>query len=297
MTYSISLRDRYSQLTKIPQSLTQKAGIIWRNRLVVIGLFIVLCTVVAAVLGPRLITHDPFEMDFSRRFMGSSAQNLLGTDLYGRDIFSRLILGAGIAMRVATGSVILAFIIGVPLGAISGYHGGWLDTLIMRFMDGLLAFPGRLLAIVLVAVTGPTFTTLYVAIASHAIPSYARIVRSSVLSQKEKEYVEAARTTGESDLIVLVNEILPNCLAPVLVLTTLSFSNAILAEASLSFLGVGFPPPAPSWGLMLSEARQFMETAPHMAIFPGLAIFFSILGFNLLGDGLRDVFDPRQYDR
>jgi ABC-type dipeptide/oligopeptide/nickel transport system permease subunit len=148
-----------------------------------------------------------------------------------------------------------------------------------------------------VAVTGPTFTTLYIAIASNAIPSYARIVRAGVLSQKEKEYVEAARTTGESDFTVLFNEILPNCLAPVLVLTTLSFANAILAEASLSFLGVGFPPPAPSWGLMLSEARQFMETAPHMAIFPGLAIFLCILGFNLLGDGLRDIFDPRQYDR
>jgi peptide/nickel transport system permease protein len=297
MTDLVSLKNKFSHLAKISESLTEKAEIIWRNRLVILGLFIVLCTVVAAVFGPMLITHDPFEMDFSQRFMGTSGQNFLGTDLYGRDIFSRLVLGARIAMRVATGSVVLAFIIGVPLGAFSGYYGGWLDTLIMRFMDGLLAFPGRLLAIVLVAVTGPTFTTLYIAIASNAIPSYARIVRGSVLSQKEKEYVEAARTTGESDFTVLFNEILPNCLAPVLVLTTLSFANAILAEASLSFLGVGFPPPAPSWGLMLSEARQFMETAPHMAIFPGLAIFLCILGFNLLGDGLRDIFDPRQYDR
>jgi peptide/nickel transport system permease protein len=297
MTDLISLKNKFSPSAKISQSLTEKAEIIWRNRQVIVGLFIVLCTVVAAVFGSLLITHDPFEMDFSQRFMGTSARNLLGTDLYGRDIFSRLILGAGIAMRVAAGSVALAFVIGIPLGAVSGYYGGWLDTLIMRFMDGLLAFPGRLLAIVLVAVTGPTFTTLYIAIASNAIPSYARIVRSSVLSQKEKEYVEAARTTGESDFVVLFSEILPNCLAPVLVLTTLSFANAILAEASLSFLGVGFPPPAPSWGLMLSEARQFMETAPHMAIFPGLAIFLCILGFNLLGDGLRDIFDPRQYDR
>jgi peptide/nickel transport system permease protein len=243
-----------------------------------------------------LITHDPFEMNFSQRFAGPSALNLLGTDLYGRDIFSRLILGTEIAIRVAVGSVILAVIVGVPLGAISGYYGGRLDTLIMRFMDGFLAFPGRLLAIMLVAFMGPAFTVLCVAIATNAIPGYARMVRATVLSQKEKEYVEAAHMTGEKDFVILFTEILPNCLGPTVVLTTLNLAHAILAEASLSFLGVGFPPPTPSWGLMLSEASQFLETAPHMAIFPGLAISLSILGFNLLGDGLRDVFDPRQYD-
>jgi peptide/nickel transport system permease protein len=235
-------------------------------------------------------------MNLADRLMRPSAEHLLGTDSYGRDIFTRLVYGGRIAMRVAFGAVLLAVAIGVPLGALSGYAGGWVDTVVMRCIDTFLAFPGRLLAITLVAALGPTFLTLCLAIGVTSVPGYARVVRAGVLSQKEKEYVEAARMTGEPELRILFGQILSNCIAPILVLVSLDFAHAILVESSLSFLGLGFPPPAPSWGLMLSEARGYMELAPHVAIIPGLVISITILGFNLIGDGLRDIFDPRQYE-
>lgn len=271
-------------------------AILFRNRLAAVGFLIVAAVVLAALVGPWLVTHDPYAMNLAERLSSPSNTHLLGTDRFGRDIFTRILLGANIAMRVAVAAVVVAFIIGVPLGAVSGYKGGWFDTLVMRFIDALLAFPGRLLAIALVAAMGTSFFTLCVAIGVNAIPVYTRVVRAAVLVQKEKEYVEAARMAGESEGRILFFQILPNCLASVLVLVTLDFAHAILLESSLSFLGLGFAPPAPSWGLMLSEARGYMEIAPHAAIFPGLAISLTILGFNLLGDGLRDVFDPRQYE-
>lgn len=271
-------------------------AILFRNRLAAVGFLIVAAVALAALVGPWLVTHDPYAMNLAERLSSPSNTHLLGTDRFGRDIFTRILLGANIAMRVAVAAVVVAFIIGVPLGAVSGYKGGWFDTLVMRFIDALLAFPGRLLAIALVAALGTSFFTLCVAIGVNAIPGYTRVVRAAVLVQKEKEYVEAARMAGESEGRILFFQILPNCLASILVLLTLDFAHAILLESSLSFLGLGFAPPAPSWGLMLSEARGFMEIAPHVAIFPGLAISLTILGFNLLGDGLRDVFDPRQYE-
>jgi len=271
-------------------------AILFRNRLAAVGFLIVAAVALAALVGPWLVTHDPYAMNLAERLSSPSNTHLLGTDRFGRDIFTRILLGANIAMRVAVAAVVVAFIIGVPLGAVSGYKGGWFDTLVMRFIDALLAFPGRLLAIALVAAMGTSFFTLCVVIGVNAIPGYTRVVRAAVLVQKEKEYVEAARMAGESEGRILFFQILPNCLASVLVLVTLDFAHAILLESSLSFLGLGFAPPAPSWGLMLSEARGYMEIAPHAAIFPGLAISLTILGFNLLGDGLRDVFDPRQYE-
>jgi len=292
---ALSLLDRL-RLRAITERGVEVLGILLRNRLAGVGLFIVVMASLTAILAPLLATHDAFEMDLTRRLQGPSAEHILGTDLYGRDLFTRIVLGTRIAMRVALGAVLLAVVVGVPLGAVSGYCGGWVDTVVMRAIDALLAFPGRLLAIVLVAALGPSFFTLYLAIGINAVPSYARVVRGGVLSQKEKEYVEAARMTGESEARILFCQILPNCIAPILVLVTLDFAHAILVESSLSFLGLGFPPPAPSWGLMLSEARGYMELAPHVAIFPGLAISLAILGFNLLGDGLRDIFDPRQYE-
>jgi peptide/nickel transport system permease protein len=272
-------------------------AVILRNRLAAVGLIIVLWISLTAILAPQLATHDPFQMKLADRLMRPSAEHWLGTDSYGRDIFTRLVYGGRIAMRVALGAVLLAVVIGVPIGALSGFAGGYVDTLIMRGIDTFLAFPGRLLAITLVAVLGPTFFTLCLAIGITSIPGYARVVRASVLSQKEKEYVEAARMTGESEVRILFYQILANCMAPILVLVSLDFAHAILVESSLSFLGLGLPPPAPSWGLMLSEARGYMELAPHVAIIPGLVISITILGFNLIGDGLRDIFDPRQYDR
>jgi peptide/nickel transport system permease protein len=272
-------------------------AVILRNRLAAVGLIIVLWISLTAILAPQLATHDPLQMNLADRLMRPSGEHWLGTDSYGRDIFTRLVYGGRIAMRVALGAVLLAVVIGVPIGALSGFAGGYVDTLIMRGIDTFLAFPGRLLAITLVAVLGPTFFTLCLAIGITSIPGYARVVRAGVLSQKEKEYVEAARMTGESEVRILFYQILSNCMAPILVLVSLDFAHAILVESSLSFLGLGLPPPAPSWGLMLSEARGYMELAPHVAIIPGLVISITILGFNLIGDGLRDIFDPRQYDR
>jgi len=271
--------------------------VVLRNRMAVLGLVIVVLTCFTALFASSLATHDPLHQDFSKRLASPSREHLAGTDSFGRDIFTRILFGSQIAMRVAIGAVLLAVIFGIPLGAISGYAGGWVDVIIMRIIDAVLAFPGRLLAIALVAAMGANFVTLYIAIGINAIPGYARVVRSGVLSHKQREYVEAARMTGESGFRILFFQILPNCIASLLVLVSLDFAHAILVESSLSFLGLGFPPPAPSWGLMLSEARGYMELAPHVAIFPGLAISFTILGFNLLGDGLRDVFDPRQYDK
>lgn len=270
--------------------------VILRNRLATLGLVLVLLACLTAVFAPYLATHDPFQMNLPDRLQGASGEHWLGTDIYGRDIFTRIILGSRIAMRVALGAVLLAVLIGVPLGAVSGYMGGWTDTVVMRCVDAFLAFPGRLLAIALVAAMGPNFLTFYLAIGITSVPGYVRVIRASVLSHKEKEYVEAARMTGESEFRILFFQILPNCIAPILVLISLDFAHAILVESSLSFLGLGFPPPAPSWGLMLSEARGYMELAPHVAIFPGLVISLTVLGFNLLGDGLRDIFDPRQYE-
>ncbi|HEY3303581.1 MAG TPA: ABC transporter permease [Candidatus Binatia bacterium] len=285
------------ELSTLGQRLAASFAVLLRNRLSALGLFLVLMVLLTALLAPYLTTHDPFQMNLPDRLQNPSTAHLMGTDIYGRDIFTRVVLGSRIAMRVAMGAVLLAVLIGVPIGAVSGYAGGWTDTVVMRIVDAFLAFPGRLLAIALVAAMGPNFLTFYLAIGLTSIPGYVRIVRASVLSQKEKEYVEAARMTGESEFRTLFFQILPNCVAPILVLVSLDFAHAILVESSLSFLGLGFPPPAPSWGLMLSEARGYMELAPHVAIIPGLVISLTILGFNLLGDGLRDIFDPRQYER
>lgn len=284
------------ELAGLWQNFAQALKIILRNRLATLGLIIVLLTCLTALFAPSLATYNPLEMNLPKRLLGPSSEHLLGTDIYGRDIYTRLLFGTRIAMHVALGAVVLAAVIGIPLGAISGYAGGWVDTTTMRFIDAFLAFPGRLLAIALVAAMGPTFFTLYLAIGMTSFPAYTRVVRGSVLSQKEKEYVEAARMTGESAWRILFFQVLPNCIAPILVLVSLDFAHAILVESSLSFLGLGLPPPAPSWGLMLNEARGYMELAPHVAIFPGLVISITILGFNLLGDGLRDVFDPKQYE-
>lgn len=291
---SQSLRVKLHELS---EGFSNGIHVVLRNRLAGVGLFLILLVSFAALGADLLVPHDPFEMNLVDRLEGPSAQHLLGTDVFGRDIFTRIVLGTQIAMQVAVGAVLLAIVLGVPLGAVSGYMGGRVDTLIMRFMDAVLAFPGRLLAIALVAAMGASFLTLWLAIGINSIPGYARVVRGVVLTQKEKEYVEAARMTGESEMRILFLQILPNCIGPMLVLVSLDCAHAITAESSLSFLGLGFPPPSPSWGLMLNEARGYMELAPHVAIFPGLAISLTILGFNLLGDGLRDVLDPRQYDQ
>jgi len=271
--------------------------IITRNRLALLGVVIVGIWLVTAALAPYMATHDPYEIDIANRLNNPNTEHWLGTDTLGRDTYSRMVFGARTAFQVAIGAVFIGAFLGIPIGAIAGFGGRWIDAALMRLMDAIIAFPGRLLAIALVASMGGGLFSLYIALGINSIPSYARIVRAVVLAQREKEYVQAARMTGESELIILVFQVLPNCLSPLLVRLSLDFGNAILAESSLSFLGLGLPPPTASWGLMLKEVTPFLQLQPMAAFFPGLTISLIILGFNLLGDGLRDVFDPRQYDR
>jgi len=271
--------------------------VIARNRLALCGFVIVGIWLMTALLAPYLATHDPYEINIAKRLQNPSAEHWLGTDTLGRDTYSRIVFGARTAFKVAIGAVFIGAFLGIPIGALAGFGGRWIDATLMRLMDAIIAFPGRLMAIALVASMGGGLLSLYIALGVNSIPSYARIVRAVVLGQKEKEYVQAARMTGESELNILIFQVLPNCLSPLLVRLSLDFANAILAESSLSFLGLGLPPPTASWGLMLKEITPFLQLQPMAAFFPGLTISLIILGFNLLGDGLRDVLDPRQYQR
>jgi peptide/nickel transport system permease protein len=277
--------------------LLSAAQVIARNRLALCGVVIVGIWLLTALLAPFMATHDPYEINIANRLKNPSAEHWLGTDSLGRDTYSRTVFGARTAFQVAIGAVFIGAFLGIPIGAFAGFGGRWIDASLMRLMDAIIAFPGRLLAIALVASLGGGLFSLYIALGVNSIPSYARIVRAVVLAQKEKEYVQAARMTGESELSILFFQVLPNCLSPLLVRVSLDFGNAILAESSLSFLGLGLPPPTASWGLMLKEVTPFLQLQPMAAFFPGLTISLIILGFNLLGDGLRDVLDPRQYQR
>jgi ABC-type dipeptide/oligopeptide/nickel transport system permease subunit len=272
-------------------------GVVAHNRLAVLGAGVIALVVTVALLAPTLAPYDPYEVNVVQRLQGPTAQHWFGTDFMGRDTLSRIIYGARVTFQVAIGAVVLGAVLGIPIGAVAGYFGRWPDATLMRLMDTILAFPGRLLAIALVASLGGGLFSLYIAIGVSSVPQYARIVRGVFLSQKEREYVEAARMVGESDWRIVFREILPNCMGPLIVAITLDFAHAVLIESSLSFLGLGFPPPTPSWGLMLKEVTPFLELQPWAAFFPGISIALTILGFNLLGDGLRDVFDPRQYER
>ncbi len=263
------------------------------NRMAVAGFAFVTFVFVVAAFAPQIAHHDPDEVDLTARLVPLSMDHPFGTDTFGRDIFSRVVYGARISVLAGLGSVTLALAAGIFLGAVAGFAGRTLDNALMRIMDAVMAFPGLLLAIALMSALGASLTNVCIALAIRYTPNFARLVRASVLKEREKEYVEAAMVQGESDFRILFRQILPNCMAPVLVQATLDFAHAIIAEASLSFLGIGVPPPTPSWGSILHAARSTMEFYPWAAIFPGLAICFSVLGLNLLGDGLRDVLDPR----
>jgi peptide/nickel transport system permease protein len=264
-----------------------------RNRLAVLGASIVLVMLLLAVLAPFLAFHDPNEMSIGSRLASLSLDHPFGTDQFGRDIYSRVIYGTRISLAVGVLAVSLGLVVGVPLGALGGYFGRALDNAIMRVMDAIMAFPGLLLALALVVALGPSVTSLSLALGVRYMPTFARLVRASVLEEREREYVEAAKVQGESHLRVLCYQILPNCLSPLIVQITLDLAHAIIAESSLSFLGLGIPPPTSTWGSMLDDARTYMVIHPSGAVFPGLAISIAVLGFNFLGDGLRDVLDPR----
>jgi len=252
--------------------------------------------VATAVLAPWLSPCPPNEGDLTKRLQAPSREHLLGTDPLGRDLLSRVIYGARISLQIQIVAVVIAMVIGTFLGMVGGYYGGTLDHILMRFMDILLAFPGIFLAISIIAVLGPGLTNLMLAAGIYSIPQFARIVRGSILSLKEKEFVEAARAVGERDFDILFRYLLPNSMAPIIVQTTLRMATFLLTASGLSFLGLGVQPPTPEWGAMLSNARAYLITAPHVATVPGLAIMLVVMGFNLFGDGLRDSLDPRLRD-
>ena len=263
-----------------------------------VGVGIVGMLVVVALFADVLAPQSPITSDQTRTFQSPSWDHPLGTDQLGRDMLSRVIHGTRISLLVGVSSVLLALLIGVPFGMIAGYYGGRLDTVVMRTMDLILAFPIYLLAIILMVIFSPTaglIGTMKVtgAIAIVRIPIYARLVRGSVLSIKEKEYIEACRALGVRDPWILFRHVLPNCLAPVIVTTTLGIATSIIVEATLSFLGLGTQPPTPSWGWDLKANVAFIQSNLWLSLFPGLAIFVTVLGFNLFGDGLRDALDPR----
>lgn len=257
-----------------------------------IGLIGVLIIVVLAIGAPRIATHDVTEM-FAEKLSPPSAKYLLGTDNFGRDVFSRLIYGARISLKVGLISVSISATCGFILGLIAGYYEGKIDMIIMGFMDILFAFPSILLALFIVSALGPSLTNTMIAIGIVSIPGYTRTVRASVIAVKPMEYITSARSIGLKAHKLIFKHIAPNILAPFIVRISLSLSGAILTEASLSFLGLGIQPPNPSWGSMLSESRKYMELAPWLAIAPAVAIILTILSFNILGDSLRDVLDPK----
>ncbi|MGY0693572.1 nickel transporter permease [Virgibacillus sp. FSP13] len=258
-----------------------------------IGLCIILILILTAIFAPMIATHSPTDQNIIDRYMAPSSDHLLGTDELGRDIFSRIVYGSRISIQIGVIAVGIAMIVGVLLGGIAGYFGRWVDQIIMRIIDIMMAFPSILLAIALVAVLGPSLRNAMIAVGIVGVPQFARIVRSAVLSVKETEYIEAAKAIGAKHGRVLMQHVLPNCVAPIIVQATLSVGTAILDAAGLSFLGLGAQPPTPEWGAMLSDGRAALQNAPWVVTFPGLAIFFVVLGFNLFGDGLRDALDPR----
>ncbi|NCC97474.1 MAG: ABC transporter permease [Synergistales bacterium] len=272
-------------------------SIIWRrlsrSKTAIIGLFIVGLYVLTAIFGPYLAPHDPIAQDLSKTFLAPSAQHLMGCDEFGRDIFSRIIHGARVSLIIQFNSVVIALVVGIALGAMGGYFGGLVDEIIMRLMDVMLAFPGMLLALAIVAMLGPNLTNLIVAIGIYSVPQFARVTRGAVISVKKNEYVTAAKAIGESDFSIITRYVLPNALSPIIVQTTLRMATVLLTAAGLGFLGLGVQPPTPEWGTMLSGARMYLRTAPFVAFFPGLAIMLVVLGFNFFGDGLQDALNPR----
>jgi peptide/nickel transport system permease protein len=264
-----------------------------RNRLVLAGIIMVVGLIVIAALAGVIAPYDPIANNVRAALQPPSSYYYFGTDRFGRDVFSRVIFGSRLSLFVAIVSVTISGVIGVALGLVSGYYRGWIDNLIGRIMDVFFSFPALLLAIGVAAMLGPGLNNAIIAIAVVYSPVFGRVVRGPVLVERGREYVEAARVIGASSPRVLLRHVFPNVLSPLIVQTTITLSQAILLEAYLSFLGLGTQPPFPSWGTMLQEGRTFLETAPWMSIFPGLAIMLTVLAFNLLGDGIRDVLDPR----
>jgi peptide/nickel transport system permease protein len=267
------------------------------SRIALVGLIICIVVLLVAIFAPLMATHDPIKGDFLNLLAPSSSEHWLGTDQLGRDIWSRLVFGARNAVVVALVVVPLGMLMGVIIGGISGYFGGWVDNIMMRINDAALSFPGLILFMAILAVLGPGLWQVIFALILGGTPSLVRMTRGLVLSERERDYVKAAKLIGENDFRILFFQVIPNVSSPLIVMATVRSGGTLLVFAALTFLGLGPPPPEPSWGLMLNEARDLMERAPLVAVFPGLAIFITVLGVNLLGDGLRDVLDPRLSDK
>jgi peptide/nickel transport system permease protein len=277
-----------------PSELARAFRRLMRRKSAVVGGLVVIFFILVAVLAPLISPFDPAATDWGQVRKAPSWKHWMGTDEIGRDVLARMIWGAQASLLAGVISVAIAVGLGVPIGLLSGYCGGWIDALLQRITDAMLAIPFLILAIALAAFLGPSLTNAMIAIGVSTMPIFIRLTRGQVLSVKVEDYVEAARAVGNSHPRIAVRHIFPNVVAPVLVQATLSIATAIIAEASLSFLGLGQQPPAPSWGSMLNVAKNFLSQAPWMASFPGLAICMVVLGFNLLGDGLRDALDPKE---
>jgi peptide/nickel transport system permease protein len=290
--------------TRISRAFKNAVWELWKNRLATIGAVMVFILFLVAILAPVLATHDPVRQNYREMLQPPSAAHYFGTDKFGRDIWSRTVWGAQRLVTIAVLAVTIGLLGGIPLGTISGYYGGKLDMILMRVVDAWLAFPGILFYLLAATLIRAYELSLFwntvgliVALGVARIPDTARLVRGTVLAEREKDYVEASHATGESQMYIAFRQVLPNCLSPVIVQATIALGFELLIIASLSFLGLGAPPPTPDWGADLNLAREHMETRPYLAIFPGLAISFAVLGFNLIGDGLRDILDPRTADR
>lgn len=264
-----------------------------RNPKALLGLAIVSGLFVLAILAPEIAPYPVDETNIPIRSQPPSVAHVLGTDQLGRDVFSRVIMGTRISLYVGFTSVAIALILGTPIGIIAGYYKSLIDEGLMRVMDAFMSFPPILLALVIVAVLGPALNNVIYSVAIVYTPYFARVSRSASITTSNEAYVDTAVVRGESDIRIIFSEVLPNCMAPVLVQASINIAFAMLVEASLSFLGIGAQPPTPSWGLMINESRGFMSQAPWMIFFPGLAIAIAVIGFNMLGDGLRDVLDPK----
>jgi peptide/nickel transport system permease protein len=270
---------------------------IMRNRPAVIAFIVLFAIILSAIFASSITPYDPLQRDAEIRLQAPSIEHPFGTDALGRDILGRIFYGGRISLQVGFVSVLASTLIGVPLGLIGGYVGGRTDNLIMRFMDIILAFPGLILAIWLVSMLGASIGNMIIAISVFSIPTYARMTRGVTLSTREMDYVVAARSMGAGGSRILISHILPSVVGPLIVLTTLSISGAIVTGASLSFLGLGVRPPTPEWGAMLSDGRGYMRNAWWMSVFPGVAITIVVLAANVLGDGLRDALDPKTRQR
>ena len=264
-----------------------------RNRTAMFGAAFILSAAILAILAPWIVA-DPTFLDYNAVQESPSTSHFFGTDQTGRDVFARIVVGARVSLQVGLLSVIVASTVGVQAGIAAGYYGGWIDSVIMRVVDAILAIPGLLLAIFLVGIMGPSLRNAMLAISVTFIPSFARLARASTLAIRETEYVEGARAIGAGNWRIMLTAVLPNLQSTVIVQLSLAMSFAILTEAGLSFLGLGIQPPTPAWGSMLGDARQYITVAWWLTTFPGLAIFFTVLSFNFIGDGLREALDPRQ---